>query len=140
MYVIHERSILLYSCYINGLSNNDNNNNSNNSDNNDNNDNNDSLQKRAVISSLLLVARNILSGGMSAPHAHQQQQQFQTTDVNQCLHSKSSSHGVPNVNLFDFIFLLVDYGKVLCSLANNLQQNSNAPAIKKEYSPQKSLD
>ena len=92
-----------------------------------------------MISSLLLVARNILSGGMSAPHAHQQQQQFQTTDVNQCLHNKSSSNGVPNVNLFDFIFLLVDYGKVLCSLANNLQQNSNAPA-KKEYSPQKSLD
>ena len=90
------------------VSNNDNNNNSNNSDNNGNND---SLQKRAVISSLLLVARNILSGGMSAPHAHQQQQQFQTTDVNQCLHNKSSGHGVPDVNLFDFIFLLVDYGK-----------------------------
>ena len=124
MYVIHERSILLYSCYINGLSNNDNNNNSNNSDNNDNNDNNDSLQKRAVISSLLLVARNILSGGMSAPHAHQQQQQFQTTDVNQCLHNKSSSHGVPNVNLFTF--LLVGFGKVLCSSVNELQQNSNS--------------
>ena len=85
------------------------------------------------------MARKILSRGMSAPHAHQQQQQFQTTDVNQCLHSKSRSHGVPNVNLFDFMFLLVDYGKVLCSSVNNLQQNSNAPA-KKEYSPQKSLD
>ena len=54
------------------------------------------------------------------------------TEVNQCLHNKSSSHGVPNVNLFDFIFLLVDYGKVLCSSVNNLQQNSNARA-KKEY-------
>ena len=85
------------------------------------------------------MARNILSQGMSAPHVHQQQQQFQTTDLNQCLHSKSSSHGVPNVNLLDFMFLLVDYGKVLCSVVNNLQQNSNAPA-KKEYSPQKSLD
>ena len=124
-YVCDTREInTFYTLVILMVSNNNNSNNSNNSDNNDNNDNNDSLQKRAVISSLLLVARNILSGGMSAPHAHQQQQQFQTyTDVNQCLHNKSSSHGVPNVNLFDFIFLLVDYGKVLCSLANNLQQN-----------------
>ena len=33
-------------------------------------------------------------------------------DVNQCLFNKSA-HGVPNVNLFDLMFLLVDYGKVL---------------------------
>ena len=26
-----------------------------------------------------------------------------------------------NVNLFDFMFLLVDYGKVLCSTVNKLQ-------------------
>ena len=33
--------------------------------------------------------------------------------------------GVPNVNLFNFRFLLVDFGKMLCSTANELQQNSN---------------
>ena len=27
-------------------------------------------------------------------------------------------------NLFNFVFLLVDFGKVLCSSANELQQNS----------------
>ena len=40
--------------------------------------------------------------------------------------SKSGSHGVPNANLFDFMFLLVDFGKVLNSSANKLEQNSNA--------------
>ena len=36
---------------------------------------------------------------------------------NQCLHNISGSHGdgVPNTNLFNFTFLLVDFGKVLCS-------------------------
>ena len=35
---------------------------------------------------------------------------------NQCLHNISGSHGdgVPNTNLFNFTFLLVDFGKVLC--------------------------
>ena len=46
--------------------------------------------------------------------------------VHQCLHNKSGSHGVPNANLFDFTFFLVDFGKVLCSSVNKLQQNSNA--------------
>ena len=40
--------------------------------------------------------------------------------------NKSGSHGVPNVNLFNVRFLLVDSGKVLCSSANELQQKSNA--------------
>ena len=43
---------------------------------------------------------------------------FHTDDENQCLHNKSCSHGVPNANLFNFTFLLVDFGKVLCSSAN----------------------
>ena len=34
--------------------------------------------------------------------------------------SKSDGHGVPNANLFNFTFLLVDFGKVLCSSANEL--------------------
>ena len=33
------------------------------------------------------------------------EQKFHTGDSNQCLHNKSGSHGVPNVNLFDFMFL-----------------------------------
>ena len=34
---------------------------------------------------------------------------------------KSGSHGVPNANLAN-----ADFGKVLCSSANKIQQNSNA--------------
>ena len=44
-----------------------------------------------------------------------QRQKYHTDDINQHLHNKSGSHGVPNVNLFDFMFLLVDYGK-FCDL------------------------
>ena len=55
-----------------------------------------------------------------------QRQKFHTDDINQCFHNKSSSHGVPNANLFNFTFLLVDFGKVLCLSANELQQKSNA--------------
>ena len=66
--------------------------------------------------------RDGLRGGMSAT----QWQKFHTDDVNQCLHNKSGSDGVPNANLFNSSFLLVDFGKVLCSSANELQKNSNA--------------
>ena len=72
-----------------------------------------------------------MRGGTSAS----QQQKFHTDDVNQCLHNKSGSHGVPNANLFNFTFLLVDFGKVLCSSANELQQNSNASS-REDYIPQ----
>jgi len=51
------------------------------------------------------------------------EQKFHTDDIHQCLHNKSASHGVSNVNLFHFMFLVVDYDKVLCSIANELQQN-----------------
>ena len=58
---------------------------------------------------------------------------FHTDDVNQCLcGNKSDNHRGPDVNLVDFMFPLVDYGKVLCSSANELQQNSNA-SFKEEY-------
>ena len=43
---------------------------------------------------------------------------------------------VPNANLFDFMFLLVNFGKVLCSSANELQQNSNGFS-REEYIPPK---
>ena len=49
--------------------------------------------------------------------------------------NKSGGHGVPNANLFNFTFLLVDFGKVLCSSANELQQNSNA-CCREDYIPQ----
>ena len=72
--------------------------------------------------SSLFAARDVLRGETSAT----QRQKFHTDDVNQCLHNKSGSHGVPNANLFNFTFLLVDFGKVLCSSTNEVQQNSNA--------------
>ena len=74
--------------------------------------------------------RDVSRGGTSAT----QRQKFHTDDVNQCLHNKSGSHGVPNANLFNFTFLLVDFGKVLCSSANELQQNSNASS-REDYIP-----
>ena len=43
---------------------------------------------------------------------------------------------VPNANLFDFMFLPVNFGKVLCSSANELQQNSNGFS-REEYIPRK---
>ena len=52
-----------------------------------------------------------------------QRQKFNTDDVNQCLHNKSGTHGVPNAHLFNFTFLLVDFGKVLCSSANDLHKS-----------------
>ena len=48
-----------------------------------------------------------------------QRQKFHTDDVNQCLHDKSGSRGVPNANLFNFTFLLVNFGKVCVQLRTN---------------------
>ena len=75
--------------------------------------------------------RDVLQGGTSAT----QRQKFHTDDVNQCLHNKFGSHGVPNANLFNFMFLLVDSDKVLYSSANEFQQNSNASS-REDYIPQ----
>ena len=61
-----------------------------------------------------------------------QWQKFHTDDANQCLHNKSGSHGVPNINLSSFMCLLVGFGEVLCSSASELQQNSNASS-RQEY-------
>ena len=81
--------------------------------------------------SSLFAAGDVLRWGTSAT----QRQKFHTDDANQCLLNKSGSHGVPNVNLFNFRFLLVDFGKVFCSSANELQQNSNACSTE-DYIPQ----
>ena len=75
--------------------------------------------------------RDVSQGETSAT----QQQKFHRDDINQCLHNKSGSHGVSNANLLNFTFLLVDFGKVLCSSANELQQNSNASS-REDYIPQ----
>ena len=85
----------------------------------------------ADVSPLSSPLKDVSRGGTSAT----QWQKFHTDDVNQCLHNKSGSHGVPNANLFNFTFLLVDFGKVLCSSANELQQNSNASS-REDYIPQ----
>ena len=71
--------------------------------------------------------RDVSRGGTSAT----QRQKFHTDDVNQCLLNKSGSCGVPNANLFKFALLLINFGKVLCSSANVLQQNSNASSGEK---------
>ena len=57
-----------------------------------------------------------------------QQQKFHTYDVNQCLCNESGSHGAPNANLFDFMFHLVDFEKVLCSSvrASDISQKKKA--------------
>ena len=57
--------------------------------------------------SMLFTAGDVLRGGTSAT----QRQKFHTDDANQCLLNKSGSHGVPNVNLFNFRFLLVNLVK-----------------------------
>ena len=72
--------------------------------------------------SLFFTAGEVSRGGTSVT----QRQKFHTDDANQCLDNKSGSHRVPNVNLSNFTCLVVDFGKVLCSSANELQQNSNA--------------
>ena len=81
--------------------------------------------------SSLFAAGDVLHGGTSAS----QRQKFHTDDVNQCLHNKSSSHRVPNANLFNFMYLPDDFGKVLCLSANGLTKNSNASSGE-DYIPQ----
>ena len=72
--------------------------------------------------SSLFTTGDVSRGGTSAT----QRQKLHADDAIQCLHYKSSSHGVPNINLSNFMCLLVDFGKVLCPYANELLQNSNA--------------
>ena len=74
---------------------------------------------------------DVSHGGTSAS----QRQKFHTDDANQCLPNKSGSRGVPNINLSNFMCLLVDFGKVSCSSAKELQQNSNTSS-REDYIPQ----
>ena len=59
--------------------------------------------------SSLFAARDVSREGTSAT----QRQKFHTDDANQCLHNKSVSHGVPNINLSNFMCPLVDFGSVV---------------------------
>ena len=88
-----------------------------------------SLRKHPFL--LALRRRDVSRGGTSAT----QRQKFHTDDANQCLHNKSGSHGVPNINLSNFTCFPVDFGKVFCLSANELQQNSNASS-REDYIPQ----
>ena len=81
--------------------------------------------------SSLFAAGDVSRGGTSAT----QRQKFYTDDANQRLHNKSGSHGVPNITLSNFTNLMVDLGKVLCSSANELPQNSKASS-REDYIPQ----
>ena len=81
--------------------------------------------------SSLFATGNVPRGGTSAT----QRLKFHTDDANQYLYNKSGSHGVPDINLSNFTCLMVDFGKMLCSSANELQQNSNASS-RKDYIPQ----
>ena len=69
--------------------------------------------------SSLFAAGDVSRGGTSAT----QRQKFHTDDANQCLHNDSGSLAVPNINLSNFACLLIDFGEVLCSSANELQPN-----------------
>ena len=83
------------------------------------------------VSSRSSPLRDVSRGGTSAT----QRKKFHTDDVNQFLYNKSGSHGVRNANLFNTKFLLVGFGKVLSSSANELQENSNASS-REDYTPQ----
>ena len=89
-----------------------------------------SLQKQLF----LLATWDVLRGETSAT----QRQKFHTDDVNQCLHNESGSHGVPNADLFNFTFLLVDFGtgKVFCSSANDKPQKNLNASSREECNPQ----
>ena len=52
-------------------------------------------------------------GRFARRNAATQRRKFHTDDANQCLHNKSCSYGVPNINLSNLTCLLVDFGSVL---------------------------
>ena len=81
--------------------------------------------------SSLFPVKDVSRGGTFA----NQRQKFHTNDANKCLHDKPGSRGVPNITLSSITCLLVDFGKVLCLSANELQQNSNASS-REDYVPQ----
>ena len=73
--------------------------------------------------SLLLATGDVLRGGTFVT----QPQKLHTDDINQCLHNNSSSHWVPNTNLFNFTFLqgpIWPLWPFACQFENNRQNNA----------------
>ena len=56
-----------------------------------------------------------------------------TCYANQCLHNKSGCHGVPNVNLFDFMFLQVNYGFIFQLFCERASEKLRCLFSKEEY-------
>ena len=79
--------------------------------------------------SSLFIAGDVSQGGTSAT----QRQKFHTNDANQCLHDKFGSNGFPNINLSNFTCLPVDFGKVLCSSANELHATGSNASSREDY-------
>ena len=86
---------------------------------------------RNIRFSSLFAAGDVSRGGTSTT----QRQKFHTDDAKQCFYNKSGSHGVPNINLSNVTCLVVDFGKVVCLTANEIQRNSNASS-REDYIPQ----
>ena len=86
-----------------------------------------SLQKQFLRFSSLFATRDVSQEVTSVT----QRQKFHPDDANQCLHNKSSSHGVPNTNLSNFTCLLVDFGKVLYSSANESSSKTQMLLLEK---------
>ena len=92
-----------------------------------------SLQKHSFLLALChwgrFLQRNVCNSGAEIPYWWRKSMSS----------SQVASHAdvlrAPNINLSNFTCLLVDFGKVLCSSANELQQNSNASS-REEYIPQ----
>ena len=79
----------------------------------------------------LFAAGDVSHGRTSAT----QRQKIHTDDANQCLQNSPVIMGFQIQICSVFTCRLVDFGKVLCSSANDLQQNSNASS-REEYIPQ----
>ena len=83
--------------------------------------------------SSLLAAADVLRGGIITSAT--QRQKFRHWWRKSMFTNRSGSNGVPNANLFNFTVILVDFGKVVYSSANELLQNLNAYS-REEYIPQ----
>ena len=74
-----------------------------------------------------IACENSCFSSLFAAGTATQRQKFHTDDVNQCLHNKCK--------FFQKMFPVVDFSKVLCSFANELQQNSKASS-REDYIPE----
>ena len=78
-------------------------------------------------------AKASVSPRSSPPGTFRKEERLRISDRNSILMTQSNVYimnsvvyGVSNTNLSNFTCLLVDFGKLLCSSANELQQNSRA--------------